>query len=312
MGKSLEIISSDEDYILGKDIGDENYTNERYFDREPNIKAFKYSKIAVGDIIYEGASKSPLKHAAFVYKTNQNSFYGEYVQTVEAVAGGVQYGFLDDTRMVDFGVSIYRVYRAGELGVVQSAREFIKEQIGKPYSTDFTKTKTDINSSKWYCSELIFAAYYYGRMEICSNRDFEFNPDTMPCLPIYLTRGLMNMHVITDTAYLYISIDSFADGLWNKAYWKIKITNLNYFSVNVEYNTKMCNLDDAKNWTNLKDTVDLNIDAGVTKTVNIYQNWFATSITVSYIFNGYRYITYGTELGKVTNAINVGNQTKKI
>lgn len=311
----LVILSPDQNYILGKNIGAANYTNASYFRRAPIIsQAFDYAKIAVGDIIYESNAAVPTNHVAFVNNTAQPSDYGNYVQTIEAVAGGVQYGFLDDERITRFGVCIYRIYRATELGVVAKAKEFILQQVGKDYPDvetmleDFTKTKTDINSTRWYCSELIFAAYYYGGMDICSNRNFDFVPESMPCLPVYLTQGMLSGQIYLNTEYLQLSISSFHDALWNNGYWTIRISNLNYEPVSVYYNSKMCFADDARDWNGLSDIADpIEIAARSSATVNIYQNWFATSVVVSYRSGDYRYITYGTELSKVDYSMNVAN-----
>jgi len=56
---------------------------------------------------------------------------------------------------------------------------------------------------------------------------------------------------------------------------------------------------DAKNWTNLSDLVSNKLSAGSSITVNITQNWFATSVAFSYIGNNnHRYITYASNLDK--------------
>lgn len=304
----VEIISPDENYILGKNIGRDDFTSSEYFKRNPIYEAFDYAKIYSGDIIYEGGSKSSTKHAAFVYNCEQPYTYGTYVQTIEAVLSGVQFGFLDDDRITRFGVSIYRIYRAGELGVVTRAREFIREQVGKNYSYAFGSTKTSRDSNSWYCSELIFAAYWFGGIDICSNRNFEFTPESMPCLPVYLTRGMYSMYINVGNGYLMISIDGFKSGLWNSAYWEIVISNPNDSDITVTYNTKMCNLEHAKNWTNnLSDKTDILVRSGKEVVVKVYQNFFATSVAVSYVLGDFRYVTYGTDLSKVDYTMTIGN-----
>ncbi len=308
----LQILSPDEDYILGKDIGNQNYTERVHFKRKPIYEAFNYNKLYNGDIIFENGSSSPAKHVAFLYKYNQPSSYGEYVQTIEAVAGGVQYGFLDDERVTRFGVSIYRIYRATELDVVTRAKDFIVDQVGKDYSLDFTKTKTARDSSAWYCSELIYAAYCSGGMDIVSNSNFDFKPESMPCLPKYLTTGLLNLRIVFTFDYLQIFVDGFKDGWWNSAYWEIGIMNVNSKDIVVEYNSKMCNLGDAKNWTGLSDTKSVIVKANSYEIVKINQNYFATSVAVSFISEDYRYITYGSELSKVSYSMAVSHNKIKI
>lgn len=78
--------------------------------------------------------------------------------------------------------------------------------------------------------------------------------------------------------------------------WRIKITNPFSYSITVYYNEKMCFSDDAKNWTGLNDVVSVTISANSSKTVNISENWFATSIAISYITDGYRIISYADNL----------------
>ncbi len=308
MGEIIEILSPDEDYILGPNLNNNLPTGANDFNYIPDYEAFDYSIISVGDIAFEGGSKSAAKHAAFIYQTRQPSCYGEYVQTIEAVAGGVQYGLLDDDRMVRFGISIFRIYRATELGVVANARQFIESQLGKPYSLNYTRTKTERNSKSWYCSELIFAAYYNAGMDICSTREFEFNPDNMPCLPVYLTRGMLSAQINLNNKYLRLSIEKFNDSwLWNKAYWTIKITNSNYNDITVYYNSKMCYTADAKDWQKLKDVNEIIVGARSSVSVNIYQNLSATSVATSFLSDGYRFVTYGTELSKVDFTIVNGN-----
>lgn len=304
MGSVIQIISPDADYVLGDTLNPDNSTPSSYFDRTPQYEAFDYSRLSVGDIIFESAAAGA-KHAAFIYKTNQSSSYGNYVLTIESVGSGVQYGFLDDDRMVRYGVVIYRIYRATELGVVADACDFLEQQIGKDYNFFFTDTNTSINSSSWYCSELVYAAYAYGGMDVCSNYNFDFDPDTMPCLPVYLTQGLLSGAVNLDYTYLSISIVKFTSGLWNNAYWTIRVRNLGDESITFYYNTKMCNLSDAQNWTNLNDIRSKSLNSNAYVDVTINQNYFANSIAFSYMNGDARYISYGSNLSKVDYSMTV-------
>ncbi len=78
--------------------------------------------------------------------------------------------------------------------------------------------------------------------------------------------------------------------------WSIKITNTSSTTVTVYYNSKMCNYSDAQNWTGLSDVKSFTLAPGASKTVTISENWFATSIAISYTGGGYRMITYANEL----------------
>lgn len=91
---------------------------------------------------------------------------------------------------------------------------------------------------------------------------------------------------------VYLRLENVGSG------WKIKITNPSTQGLTVYYNSKMCNFNDAKNWTGLKDVNEdgVYIGPGSSKTVTITSNWFATSVTVSYVINGKRYISYANGL----------------
>lgn len=82
--------------------------------------------------------------------------------------------------------------------------------------------------------------------------------------------------------------------------WKIRVTNTSSTTITVDYNKKMCFLGDAQKWTGLKDTEDFDLAPGESKILDgdevIKENWFATSVTFSYVANNYRYITYANEL----------------
>ena len=70
----------------------------------------------------------------------------------------------------------------------------------------------------------------------------------------------------------------------------------------------MCNFGDAKNWTGLVDVAYIDLSAGATHNVKISENFFATSIAVSYVSGTSRYITYANELdtnGKIQIFYNI-------
>ena len=82
----------------------------------------------------------------------------------------------------------------------------------------------------------------------------------------------------------------------NGSIWSINISNTTSHLREVYYNSKMCNFSDAHDWTNLKDIETIIIYPYQTKMVTIRENWFATSITVSYIYHSHRVITYADNL----------------
>ncbi|MCD8295779.1 MAG: hypothetical protein LUE27_11160 [Clostridia bacterium] len=93
--------------------------------------------------------------------------------------------------------------------------------------------------------------------------------------------------------YLSLSINSKSSGTWS-----ITIENRTDSKLTCEYNSKMCNLNDAKYWTNLEDISTVTISSGSKAIVYISENWFATSIACSYIVDGFRIITYANKLKK--------------
>lgn len=86
--------------------------------------------------------------------------------------------------------------------------------------------------------------------------------------------------------------------------WKIRIYNPSSNEVTVSYNEKMCNSGDAQNWTGLNNIVKIKIKAYSSETVSISENWWATTIAVSYEKGGYRVISYADGLNTNGN-INV-------
>lgn len=86
--------------------------------------------------------------------------------------------------------------------------------------------------------------------------------------------------------------------------WKIRIYNPSSNEVTVSYNEKMCNGGDAQNWTGLNNIVKIKVKAYSSETVSISENWWATTIAVSYEKGGYRVISYADGLNTNGN-INV-------
>ncbi|MBR6364571.1 MAG: hypothetical protein IKS10_00520 [Lachnospiraceae bacterium] len=143
------------------------------YDRYKLLKTVK-----VGDIVYEAAGFYGLTgHIAAVHKIivhpiyiyHGESFAGSYtvrqIQVIEAVSEGVCYGILDDTRCDDMRVS---VLRSNELTSSKWSliRLFLEKQLGKPYNFDLGRKCGSINRPYWYCSELVWAAFYFAGIDI--------------------------------------------------------------------------------------------------------------------------------------------------
>lgn len=91
---------------------------------------------------------------------------------------------------------------------------------------------------------------------------------------------------------------------YNGGVWTVRVTNPNSYSVELEYNKKMCFENDAKSWTGLSDPGEKEtISAYGSTSVKVSENWFATTIAFSYKRNNKRYITYAYDLNKVIPSI---------
>lgn len=119
------------------------------------------------------------------------------------------------------------------------------------------------------------------------------------CADNLATNTTMTVH--RNTLPLYLGL---ANSGKSGSAWKITITNTTDQSVTVYYNTKMCTEADAKNRTNLKDISGFTLAAGASKTVTISERFLATSIAVSFVSGGYRYVSYANSLN-TSGGINV-------
>ncbi|MCH5351004.1 MAG: hypothetical protein J1F39_03440 [Clostridiales bacterium] len=296
--------SSDANYILSKNKYDCTPASE--FDRKPLYTQYLYSSLQNGDLICETDTIMDIGHTAVVTDINHDSDYGKYCQTIEAVAGGVQYGFLDDDRVVSFGVIVYRA-RGFSQNKHSQLLEFLEKQLGKNYSLDIFRQNKSIDSTKWYCSELAWAAFNYVGIDIgqLNGTPLGGSGNSGGCLPITIEMSDNTYRVnIQGMQYLRISIVSKSGTTWS-----IKITNNNYFAIdNAKYNERMCFEDDAKR---LNIRHEKNIPTTIPRfssvTVSIKEYLFATCVVCYWedVSSGITYITYGKELNKNTKSMDV-------
>lgn len=113
-----------------------------------------------GDIIFEATGFYGITgHVAIVegiYYSNEYHQY--YVRIIEAISVGVARSILTPTRMIEKEGSIYRLNDVSETEI-EGAMSFILSQLGKPYAVEYGKSFSS-DSPNWYCSEIIWAAYY--------------------------------------------------------------------------------------------------------------------------------------------------------
>lgn len=122
----------------------------------------KYNLLSVvkkGDIIYEANGGFGITgHIAIV----EGMFYRfngtPYIRLIEAIDVGVVRSLLDDTRFDDKAVTVLRVSGATS-EMIDDAVAFCKGELGSSYALDLAKDASS-SETNWYCSELVWAAYY--------------------------------------------------------------------------------------------------------------------------------------------------------
>lgn len=114
----------------------------------------------VGDIIYEAKGGYGVTgHIGIV----EGKFYDEasgtwYIRFIESTAPGVIRSILEQTCVDEWEVHLLRVNDATD-EQKQKAVEFCISQLGSSYNLDFAHDTSE-DEEDWYCSELVWAAYY--------------------------------------------------------------------------------------------------------------------------------------------------------
>lgn len=146
------------------------YNNGTTLLDQPNYSTYNLLNIVQsGDIIYEAAGGSGLTgHIAIVegiyYDTAYSVFYIRIIEAIGYVSGslgqgdGVVRSVFDDDRYTNRSASILRVSNATTTQKT-NAVSFCIGQIGKDYKLDLGHD-TSSSEKDWYCSELVWAAYY--------------------------------------------------------------------------------------------------------------------------------------------------------
>ena len=245
-----------------------------------------------------------------------------YIETIEAVGSGVRYGFLDDDRFVRYGVKILRVTNAYYFR--HPAVSFAKEQFGKPYSLNISRSNTSIDSNEWYCSELVWAAYQYPSWDICQINGIKQGESGNTGGPLPWT-----IFVSDNTFELTFAPSFLGLSLRGKqsSSWIVRINNVLREERIVVYNSKMCFLEDCDNFGNLNDLKSFIIAASSYQDVTINENFMANSITCwhdefisetdEYSAYTKSYITYADNLNPnnmtllVRNSIQIIGRTRK-
>lgn len=299
--------SQDEDYIISADYYSVTPFNKFKKLPEYGNTDYIFSRLSEGDIVYE--TRTVLwnsGHNAMITNTHKEGKRADgssvfYYETIEAVLGDVQYGYLDDNRMVKFGVKILRV-RGASYSQINSAKYFMERQLGKDYDLNILRTNESIDSKKWYCSELVWAAYNYVGIDLCTIGGVGHGQpgNTGGPLPYSIYACDYTYEIFLSDYYLKLSI---VKKEWSN--WTIRLKNSSNSYANASYNSKMCFIDDASNWTKLNDLQYITISPYGYKDVQISENWFATSVVASVVKNKKRYISYGDALVEASKNIMV-------
>lgn len=155
-----------------------NTANRVY--QKPNYSKYNLlNKVQAGDIIYEAAGGSHITgHAAIVEGLYYSSYYGQYyIRIIEAIGyssgngegDGICRSILDDDRIDSREGSVLRVSSATSEQKA-AAIAFCVGQIGKDYQCVSGGHHTSENTKEWYCSELVWAAYYNQGIDLESSR----------------------------------------------------------------------------------------------------------------------------------------------
>lgn len=167
---------------------------------------------------------------------------------------------------------------------------------GTIHSSTEYKLYYDLSTYGGQSGSPIFVDYSDGNTYVCGihtnsfkSSDFQYNSGTMFNSLIF---SYLNSFFIGGTSsgmpeyYLDLATDDKSNAK------KMQITNNTSHYRLVEYNTKLCMPDDARQWKNLKDIETISLKPYESKVVSISNNWFASAVAVSFCTEKYRYITY--------------------
>lgn len=125
-----------------------------------------------GDVIHEanggfGITAHTMIVEGIFWDSTQQQYY---IRVIEAISDGVVRSVLDDTRVDDKAVSVYRVSGATTT-IINNAVNFCIGELGSSYNLDFAKD-TSSSETDWYCSELVWAGYMNQGIDIETDNFF--------------------------------------------------------------------------------------------------------------------------------------------
>lgn len=121
--------------------------------------------------------------------------------------------------------------------------------------------------------------------------------------PLHNVVSVLDYSEVTEElGFLTFTINGKSDGVWS-----VTIKNPNSFSVDIEYNSKMCFKGDAKDYGGCEDRVGITIGANSSEEVSISENGLAGYITarINFCSQGIAYsaVTYAKGLSKSSSSV---------
>lgn len=165
----------------------------------PTYSHYNWNDIRIGDILYSAngfvVGDFHSGHVGIISgwrdSIDNSGKVVRYLQVIEPNQYGVCYCAVDDARVDSDNLSILRITHASD-EQAQQAVDFAQKQIGKDYYLPvFPYMATDVNTSSWNCSELIWACYKNVGFDI-QNYNYEGVPFGLPCEPGAMPHNILH------------------------------------------------------------------------------------------------------------------------
>ena len=283
--------SGDVNFQLG--CGKDTITSiNRFHNGPPFYNVNYYNLIQNGDIFIENAS-GHFYHVGVVsdiaYPYGLTIQMGTYIQVIEAIndSNGVQFGYLDDQRIIDNQIEIYRYHLGLTTAEFYSIVFFLDEQIGDAYSLSYFMN-TSFYNDLWYCGELVYAAYLYAGIDIAPS----YNPDDdLYILGTDICEGTNAIVVVIErNRFLSLQLIGF-----NTTQYTVRVYNNASKLITIYYASSSVTSTNAKKWINLGTVQQTNISSGSYSDIVITKNsnqYIATSFCYTNLTRVERLITY--------------------
>ena len=317
------------DLSSSRDFTFDRVHNPELPEYDAGISAYYSYFLREGDIVWDCASfisQDPtnlITHAGLIVNMNKdgvywdasnNPTYFQFIETIESVASGVRFGYLDDNRILRNGTRVLRSTVATP-EQVDTAIDFMFSQLGKDYNLDISYSGPVPGSTRnsWYCTQLVFSAFYSAGVNLCENW-YHNN--------YYGYGGTVSGPVTGSMFYHSMTVEEIGFYTMNKPFptlsvsnksgstWKIDITNTFGYPICVSYTPSMYFWGDIINDFTNKTLADIYLASYETRTVNVTENGLATSILAYVIVDGEACVTIANELSNSPKSLFEVNYVK--